>query len=66
MDAARRASELGEALVIASQDNMIVEICRLLTAGADVNYVHIQMHEGKERSTTHPWVKQLAMAMRTL
>jgi hypothetical protein len=39
MDAARRASELGKALVYASQGNMIIEICRLLSQGADVNYV---------------------------
>ena len=52
MAAARSASELGEALVYASRDNMIVDICRLLTQGADVNYVHRWMHEGKEVSTT--------------
>ena len=52
---ARRASaaELGEALIHASERNMIVEICRLLTAGADVNYVAIKtMSGGKQMSTT--------------
>ena len=52
MAAAMRASELGKALVVASRDNMIVEICRLLTLGADVNFKLRWMHEGKELSTT--------------
>ena len=43
------ASELGMALVSASNDNMIMEICRLLTQGADVNYVHRWMHEEMEK-----------------
>ena len=54
MAAARSASELGEALVYASRDNMIVDICRLLTQGADVNYVHRWMHEGEEARSTTP------------
>ena len=52
MDADGRASELGEALVSASQGNMIIDICGLLTEGADVNYVSRWMREGKEMSTT--------------
>ena len=52
MAVARRAAELGVALVIASQGNQIIEICSLLTQGADVNYVHRFMHEGEENSTT--------------
>jgi ankyrin repeat protein len=67
MDAARRASELGVALVLASERNMIIDMCGLLSQGADVNYVavrvlmsrgadvnyvHRYMHEGKEISTT--------------
>ena len=52
MDAARRASELGEALVCAIEHNMIIDICRLLSQGADVNYVQRWMDEGKEMSTT--------------
>ena len=52
MAAARRAAELGVALVIASRDNQIIDICRLLTQGADVNYMHRFMHEGQEMSTT--------------
>ena len=52
MAAARRAAEMGKALIVASQDNKIIDICRLLTMGADVNYVHILMHKGQERSTT--------------
>jgi ankyrin repeat protein len=52
MDAARRASELGVALVLASERNMIIDICRLLSQGADVNYVARKTHAGKEQSTT--------------
>ena len=52
MAAARRAEELGRALLVASGDNKIIDICRLLTQGADVNYVHRFMHEGRELSTT--------------
>jgi hypothetical protein len=52
MAAARRASELGGALVAASECNVIVEICRLLTQGGYVNYVARQIHEGVEKSTT--------------
>jgi ankyrin repeat protein len=52
MDAARRASELGEALVCASGRNMIIDICRLLSQGADVNYVQRYTDEGEEWSTT--------------
>ena len=52
MASARRAAEMGEALVIASQDNKIIDICRLLTMGADVNYVDRWMQEGEEISTT--------------
>ena len=52
MDAVKRASELGEALVVASENNMIVEICRLLTRGADVNYVHRYTYRGKKKQTT--------------
>jgi hypothetical protein len=48
MAAARRASELGEALVCASEHNMIIDLCRLLSQGADINYVARQMHEGEE------------------
>ena len=52
MAASRREAEMGEALVIASQDNKIIDICRLLTMGADVNYVDRWMQEGEEISTT--------------
>ena len=47
-----RDSELGKALVVASGGNKIIDICRLLTEGADVNYVHRWVHEGEEKSTT--------------
>jgi hypothetical protein len=47
MDAARRASELGVALVLASERNMIIDICRLLSVGADFNYVYRWMDEGE-------------------
>ena len=30
----------------------IIDICRLLTQGADVNYVDRWMHQGEEKSTT--------------
>ena len=40
------------ALIAASQDNQIIDICRLLTQGADVNYVLRWMNEGEEISTT--------------
>ena len=43
---------MGVALVRASQRNMIIDMCRLLTQGADVNYVHRWMHEGREESAT--------------
>jgi ankyrin repeat protein len=52
MDTARRASELGKALVFASRENKIVVICRLLSHGADVNYVARLMVEGKKWSIT--------------
>jgi ankyrin repeat protein len=52
MDASRRALELGVALISASDRNMIIEICRLLTQGGYVNYVARQIHEGVEISTT--------------
>jgi ankyrin repeat protein len=52
MDVSRRASELGSALCKASFDNKIVDICRLVSQGADLNYVHRCMHEGKEISIT--------------
>jgi ankyrin repeat protein len=50
--AARKARELGVALSYASRDNMIIDICRLLSQGEDVNCVQRWMHEGKEMSTT--------------
>ena len=43
---------MGKALVIASRNNQLIDICRLLTQGADVNYVARQMQEGEERTTT--------------
>ena len=45
---------MGMALVFASADNKIIDICRLLAQGADIDYVHRQMHEGEEMSTTPP------------
>lgn len=51
VSAAKRASQLGMELVCASQGE-IVEICRLLNAGADVNYVHVYRQGGQEFSTT--------------
>ena len=52
MAAARREAELGQALVTASEDNKIIDLCRLLTHEADVNYVDRWMGEGEEKSTT--------------
>jgi ankyrin repeat protein len=52
MDADMRASELGVALCEASGQNMIIDVCRLLTEGADVNYVARQMHGGEEINFT--------------
>jgi hypothetical protein len=46
------SEELGWALVKASERNMIIEILRLLSQGADVNCMARWMHEGEEKSTT--------------
>ena len=60
MAAARKARELGEALVNVG-DN-VNEARRLINKGADVNYVVKWMVEGMERSTTLCF-KQLSMAI---
>ena len=50
MDSSRRALELGVALIMASLDNRIIDICRLLYQGAGVNYADRWMDEGEEKS----------------
>lgn len=49
---ARSVSELGEDLYHASVHNKIIKICRLLTAGADVNYLRRWMDQGRLLSAT--------------
>ena len=51
MASARKARELGEALVITVQGNAN-EARKLINRGADVNYVHIFVYKLKERSVT--------------
>ena len=43
---------MGKALVMASQDGNVMNMCRLINQGADVDHVHRWMHEGLERSAT--------------
>jgi len=52
MAATGKAKEMGRALVIASGGNQIINICRLVSQGADVNYEHRSMDEGAEKSMT--------------
>ena len=42
----RRAAEMGRALCLTSENNQIIDICKLLTLGADVNYVDRHVYEG--------------------
>jgi ankyrin repeat protein len=51
-EAQRRTDELGKALIGASQDGNVLDICRLINQGADVEYVFKFIHEGLERSIT--------------
>ena len=43
---------MGVALVRASQAGNVMDMCRLINQGADVNYIRKIMHEGKERGMT--------------
>jgi ankyrin repeat protein len=53
MAAAQRRRDLtGKALVEASQAGNILDMCRLINQGADVDYVLKWMDEGGERSIT--------------
>jgi hypothetical protein len=50
--ASRRRDEMGGALIIASEDGNILDMCRLINQGADVDYVLNWMVEWDERSIT--------------
>jgi hypothetical protein len=54
-------NEVGVALIGASQDGNILDMCRLINQGADVDYIRKIMHEGKERGMTP--LRQLSWAM---
>ena len=43
---------MGLALLAASRDSKLNQMKQQLRMGADVNYVHQKMHEGKEKSIT--------------
>jgi ankyrin repeat protein len=47
-----RRDGMDRALVDASQDGNILDMCRLINQGADVDYVLKFMHEGVEKSET--------------
>jgi ankyrin repeat protein len=47
-----KRDEMGVALVKASQAGNILDMCRLINQGADVNYIRKIMHEGVEMSKT--------------
>jgi hypothetical protein len=48
----RRKDELGEALVMASENGNVLDMCRLINQGADVEYVVKAMQGGVEISMT--------------